>query len=122
MSGSAEVIRCEFCRPKCRRMSASTQLADWVHAKRDLGALSFVVLRDRAGLVQVVLSEPLELVPETVVEVEGQAVAAAQAPGGVELRKPTFRILAQPRGAAARRVAPPNGDGNTPHDSRLCAP
>jgi nondiscriminating aspartyl-tRNA synthetase len=46
--------------------------------------------------VQVVLSEPLELAPETVVEVEGQAVAAAQAPGGVEVRKPTFRLLAQP--------------------------
>lgn len=71
-------------------------LAGWVHAKRDLGALSFVVLRDRAGLVQVVLSEPLELLPETVVEVAGEAVASAQAPGGVELRKPTFRILSQP--------------------------
>jgi nondiscriminating aspartyl-tRNA synthetase len=77
-------------------MSAST--SDWSAGctRSDLGALSFVVLRDRAGLVQVVLSEPLELAPETVVEVEGQAVAAAQAPGGVELRKPTFRILAQP--------------------------
>ena len=71
-------------------------LAGWVHAKRDLGALSFVVLRDRAGLSQVVLSESLELVPETVVEVEGEAVAAAQAPGGVEVREPTFRILSQP--------------------------
>ena len=71
-------------------------LAGWVHAKRDLGALSFVVLRDRAGLPQVVLSEPLELLPETVVEVEGEAVASAQAPGGVEVREPTFRILSQP--------------------------
>jgi nondiscriminating aspartyl-tRNA synthetase len=71
-------------------------LAGWMHAKRDLGALSFVVIRDRAGLAQVVLAEHLELVPETVLEVEGEAVAAAQAPGGVELHEPSFRVLSQP--------------------------
>jgi len=71
------------------------QLAGWVHARRDLGRVSFVVLRDRAGLAQVVLDEPLELGPETVVEVEGLAVAAEQAPGGVELREPVFRVLAE---------------------------
>jgi nondiscriminating aspartyl-tRNA synthetase len=71
-------------------------LAGWVHTKRDLGAVSFVVLRDRAGLAQVVSSEPLELQPETVIEVEGEAVAAAQAPGGVELRAPTFHVLSLP--------------------------
>jgi nondiscriminating aspartyl-tRNA synthetase len=67
-----------------------------VHANRDLGGLSFVVLRDRAGLAQVVSSQPLELQPETVVEVEGEAAAAAQAPGGVELREPSFRVLSAP--------------------------
>jgi nondiscriminating aspartyl-tRNA synthetase len=71
-------------------------LAGWVHATRDLGAVSFVVLRDRAGLAQVVLAEPRELQPETVIEVEGEAVAAAQAPGGVELRDPSFRVLSEP--------------------------
>jgi nondiscriminating aspartyl-tRNA synthetase len=35
-------------------------------------------------------------VPETVVEVEGEAVAAAQAPAGVELRNPTFSVLSEP--------------------------
>jgi nondiscriminating aspartyl-tRNA synthetase len=71
-------------------------LAGWVHAKRDLGAVAFVVLRDRAGLAQVVLDEPLDLQPETVVEVEGEAVRAAQAPGGVELREASFRVLSKP--------------------------
>lgn len=31
-------------------------LAGWVHANRELGAVSFVVIRDRCGIAQVVLS------------------------------------------------------------------
>jgi nondiscriminating aspartyl-tRNA synthetase len=71
-------------------------LAGWIHAKRDLGQVSFVVLRDRAGLAQVVSAEPLDLQPETVVEVEGEVVAAAQAPAGVEVHGPSFCVLSQP--------------------------
>jgi nondiscriminating aspartyl-tRNA synthetase len=71
-------------------------LAGWVHAKRDLRSVSFVVVRDRSGLAQIVLDEPLELVPETVVEVDGTPVAAPQAPGGVELRAAVFRVLSEP--------------------------
>ncbi len=55
-------------------------LAGWVHARRDLGSVSFLVLRDRAGLAQVVLDDgPLEFLAESVVEVEGLVVAAEQA-------------------------------------------
>jgi nondiscriminating aspartyl-tRNA synthetase len=71
-------------------------LAGWVHAVRDLGSVSFIVLRDRAGLAQVVLDEPVALLPETVVEVDGAVVDAAQAPGGVELRTPSIRVLGSP--------------------------
>ena len=71
-------------------------LAGWLHAKRELGAVAFVVLRDRAGLAQVVATSPVELAPETVIEVEGEAVAATQAPRGVELREASFRVLSEP--------------------------
>ena len=71
-------------------------LAGWVHARRELRNVSFVVLRDRSGLAQIVLEEPLELHAETVVEVDGTAVVARQAPGGVELRAPAFHVLARP--------------------------
>ena len=43
-----------------------------------------------------VSSGSLALVRETVVEVEGDAVPAAQAPGGVELHDPSFHVLAEP--------------------------
>jgi nondiscriminating aspartyl-tRNA synthetase len=71
-------------------------VAGWIHAKRDLGSVSFVVLRDRGGLAQIVLGDRLELQPETVVEVEGNVVATPSAPGGVELRDPEFRVLSAP--------------------------
>src|SRR5437870_1671355 len=71
-------------------------LAGWLHHQRRLSRVSFVLLRDRAGLGQIVLDEPLELLPETVLEVEGDVVANEQAPGGVELVAPSFRVLAEP--------------------------
>jgi nondiscriminating aspartyl-tRNA synthetase len=38
----------------------------------------------------------LPLLPETVIEVEGLAVASAQAPGGVEVHDPRIRVLSEP--------------------------
>ncbi|HSP70872.1 MAG TPA: amino acid--tRNA ligase-related protein [Gaiellaceae bacterium] len=70
-------------------------LAGWVHATRDLGSVSFVVLRDRRGTTQIVLAEPLGLELESVVEVEGAVTDAPQAPGGVEVRDATFRVLSE---------------------------
>ena len=71
-------------------------LMGWVHAKRDLGSVSFVVLRDRAGLAQIVLDQPLELQPETVIEVAADVVISPQAPAGFELHAPSVRVLAEP--------------------------
>jgi nondiscriminating aspartyl-tRNA synthetase len=74
-------------------------MAGWLHAKRELGAVAFVILRDRGGLAQVVVdpSNPvLQGSVETVLEVEGLVVASEQAPGGAELHEPSFRVLAEP--------------------------
>ena len=71
-------------------------LRGWLHRQRRLARVSFLVVRDRAGLAQVVVDEPLDLGPETVLEVEGAVVASAQAPGGAELREPRVRVLAEP--------------------------
>ncbi|MEV4377991.1 aspartate--tRNA(Asn) ligase [Streptosporangium sp. NPDC049644] len=82
-------------------------LAGWLHRVRALKSVTFAVLRDRDGLVQVVAADPelvrrlAELPEETVVEVVGTATANPQAPGGVEITSPTFRELSDPA------VAPP---------------
>jgi len=71
-------------------------LQGWLHRRRRLANVTFVALRDRAGLAQLVLDEPVELPPETVLEVRGRAVANAQAPGGVEVHEPELHVLARP--------------------------
>ncbi len=71
-------------------------LRGWLHRERRLSRVSFLVLRDRAGLAQVVVTEATELLPETVLEIEGLAVASEQAPGGVEVHDPDVRVLAGP--------------------------
>lgn len=81
------------------------RLAGWIHHQRQLSRLAFVVLRDATGLAQVVVEDEglraqvAELLPETVIEVEGQAIDVSDAPGGVELRAPAFSVLAAPAAA-----------------------
>jgi nondiscriminating aspartyl-tRNA synthetase len=73
-------------------------LQGWLHRKRELSRITFLVLRDRAGLAQVVApgdTSSQGLAPETVLEIEGVAVANAQAPGGVEVHEPEIRVLAE---------------------------
>jgi nondiscriminating aspartyl-tRNA synthetase len=72
------------------------RLAGWLHQRRELSRVTFLILRDRAGLAQIVLDEPVQLLPETVLELEGDAVANAQAPGGVEVQGASLRVLAEP--------------------------
>ena len=70
-------------------------LAGWVHRRRLLKSVGFLVLRDRAGLAQVVAAPPaLAAFPEeTVVLVTGAATVNPAAPGGVEVAGPTIVAL-----------------------------
>jgi nondiscriminating aspartyl-tRNA synthetase len=74
------------------------RLLGWLHRLRAMGGVNFMVLRDRAGLAQGVLTKeevaPLEgLLPETVIEVVGTVVASEQAPGGFELNQCQVTVL-----------------------------
>lgn len=78
---------------------ATVTLRGWVHRRRALAAVTFLVLRDRSGLAQVVVrpSDGQDVPPEeTVVEVTGVATANAQAPDGVEVTSPTVVLLTDP--------------------------
>jgi len=65
-----------------RDVNQRVQLAGWVHRARDLGGVTFVDLRDRSGIVQLVLRASAEghgLSREDVVRVEG-VVGRREAP------------------------------------------
>jgi nondiscriminating aspartyl-tRNA synthetase len=61
-------------------------ICGWIHRIRELGAVSFIVLRDRSGLVQLVLDKKCELTWESVITAWGEAALNEKAPGGAELR------------------------------------
>ncbi|MFF0243755.1 aspartate--tRNA(Asn) ligase [Streptosporangium sandarakinum] len=74
----------------------TVRIAGWLHRRRELKSVSFLVVRDRSGLAQVVLREPVHLAEETVVEVTGTVSASPQAPGGAELADPVIDVLSAP--------------------------
>lgn len=75
-------------------------LQGWLHRLRQLSNVSFLILRDGQGLAQIVIDDPalaaqLAVLPvESVLAVEGTAVAEPQAPGGVEVHAPSVTVLA----------------------------
>ncbi|MFB9628221.1 aspartate--tRNA(Asn) ligase [Nonomuraea helvata] len=70
-------------------------IAGWVHRRRQLKSVSFLVVRDRTGLSQVVAARELPG-EESVVEVTGTVQASPQAPGGVELVEPEITVVSEP--------------------------
>ncbi|GAA3559238.1 aspartate--tRNA(Asn) ligase [Nonomuraea rosea] len=75
-------------------------IAGWVHRRRHLKSLSFLVIRDRTGFAQAVTATgpPASDLPpeESVVRVTGTVTAGAQAPGGFELVSPEIEVLSEP--------------------------
>jgi nondiscriminating aspartyl-tRNA synthetase len=77
------------------------RLAGWLHHQRQLAQVSFLLLRDRAGVAQIVVTAADDrawlgpLLPETVVEITGTVVANEQAPSGVEVHEPEVVVIAR---------------------------
>ena len=77
-------------------------IAGWLHRKRPLKSVTFLIIRDRTGLAQVVLSGDdaaaglAGLPEETVVAISGMVTASRQAPGGAEVTEPTLVMLSEP--------------------------
>ncbi len=71
----------------------------WLHKRRDLGGIVFLVIRDRTGIVQVVVRSEEEqaklsgLYAGTVLEIHGKVVKEPRAVGGVEVHEPHITVL-----------------------------
>ncbi|HWG85487.1 MAG TPA: aspartate--tRNA(Asn) ligase [Deinococcales bacterium] len=71
-------------------------LQGWVHWRRDLGGIKFLVVRDRSGLAQCVLGPQVAIpLPESCVGVTGTVVENDKAPGGVELHHCRLEVLSE---------------------------
>ncbi|WP_328291190.1 aspartate--tRNA(Asn) ligase [Kineococcus sp. NBC_00420] len=96
------------------------RLEGWIHRRRRLAAVTFLVLRDRSGLAQIVVSDEatrtaLDGLPEeTVVRVTGTATANAKAPGGVEVTNPTITALSAPAATSPVELWRPHLDAALP--------
>lgn len=73
------------------QIGQTVTLRGWLHKKRLLGGLTFIVLRDRRGVVQILVKdkEEVEKLREhqlgTILIVTGTVVEDQRAPGGVEI-------------------------------------
>jgi len=74
-------------------------VAGWLHKKRKLGGLNFINLRDRGGLVQILIEDKDEVEKlrgmqiGTVLEITGKVIEDDRAPGGAELHDPKLTVL-----------------------------
>lgn len=86
----------------CEHVGARVRLAGWLHRQRRLSRVTFLLVRDRSGVAQIVVADrtvadALAVLPaETVVAVTGLAVASDQAPGGAEVHEPEVEVLSRP--------------------------
>ncbi len=80
----------------------TVRVSGWIHRRRLLKSVAFLILRDAAGLTQIVVNDEttraqLESLPEeTVVTVVGTVTGEPSAPGGVEITEPTITALTDP--------------------------
>jgi nondiscriminating aspartyl-tRNA synthetase len=81
-----------------QHIGASVSLRGWLHKKRLLGGLNFITLRDRGGIVQILVKEKdqVEKLREkqigSVLTVEGTVVEDQRAPGGVEIHNARLTV------------------------------
>ncbi len=77
----------------------TVHLAGWLHHQRRLANVTFLLLRDRAGVAQVVVHDVAErallgaLPSESVLRVCGTAVASEQAAAGAEIHQPIIEVV-----------------------------
>lgn len=76
-----------------RQEGKRVTLFGWAHRIRKLGGITFVILRDRSGLVQIVYDSEPEFGLESVIRVEGTVASNEKAPGGFEVQAAATEVI-----------------------------
>ncbi len=101
MASETTELRRTYTTELARNVGARVQICGWVHALRKLGGITFLIVRDGWGTAQVILEREEQLaplhaqnvMPESVIKVEGEVRATPQAPGGVEIGDATITVI-----------------------------
>ncbi|MEM7131789.1 MAG: aspartate--tRNA(Asn) ligase [Chloroflexota bacterium] len=89
-----------------KHVGKEVRFQGWLQTLRQLGGISFIILRDGWGTVQAVTEQATDLTElmnakgesevqtESVIELTGLVVASDQAPGGYEVHNPKVSVIA----------------------------
>lgn len=81
-----------------KNIDSSVTVKGWLHKMRKLGGLNFINLRDRSGIVQILVENEQEIEKlrgmqiGTVLEITGKVIKDDRAPGGVEIHEPNVTV------------------------------
>ena len=76
----------------------TVKIQGWLHKKRLIGGINFILVRDRGGLIQVVLQDEKQveklrgLQIGTILSVQGKVTREPRAPGGAEIHDPQITV------------------------------
>lgn len=96
-----------------KHIGKNVMVSGWLYKKRELGGMTFLIIRDRHGLVQVLdekskESEKLKgLQNGTIVVVEGLVADEPRAPQGVEIHNPDLEVEVPVKHVASIEVDKP---------------
>lgn len=77
----------------------SVTIKGWLHKSRKMGGLNFINVRDRSGLVQVLIENKKEVEKlrgmqiGTVLSIKGKVISDDRAPGGAEIHDPNIDVM-----------------------------
>lgn len=94
-------------------INSKVRIVGWLYKKRELGGMTFLLIRDRHGLSQALIEQGSEieklqgLQNGTVLEITGTVVEDERAPGGVELHECQIEVLVSVEAVAPIEIDKP---------------
>jgi nondiscriminating aspartyl-tRNA synthetase len=85
-------------RDASKHIGKKIKVSGWLHKKRKLGGLNFINIRDRTGLVQVLVEDSKEMEKlrgmqiGTILHIEGKVIEDERAPNGAEIHDPVLTV------------------------------
>ena len=89
------ILACELLKAAQAGPNSEIEALGWVHRIRDMGGVNFIILRDRSGIMQLVLNEKPDLTLESVIRIKGHPALNEKAPGGAEIYVSSLDVLSR---------------------------